>query len=227
MAEGKSSKGFTIIEIMIAIFIFSIMVTILFSSHNLVLSNTESILDAMDAVETAKNCIDRMVSDLGSIYLSLPPSYTPPGIDGPPDPYRIVGDVTDVNLVEFDRLRFASSAHLPIGFSPVIDGIAEIVYYAMADEDESVVLRRADHLYPFEEFEENASDPILCTSLRSLQFTYYDDEGADFESWDSESPDVKYATPRAIGIALEIGDPEAPHRYETKVYFPIFRRPVK
>jgi len=224
MAKSRYSAAFTIVEIMIAIFVFSIIVTILFSSHNLVLSNTGSITDAMDAVEIAKNCIDRMVADLESIYLSLPPSYAPPGIDSPPDPYRVVGDRTDVNLVEYDRLRFTSSAHLPFGFAPAVDGIAEIVYYAMEDEDGNVVLRRADNLYPFEEFEERASDPALCSDLRSLKFTYYDDEGAEQEYWDSESPDYKYATPRAIGIALEIGDPKAPYRYETKVYFPIFRR---
>jgi len=217
-------EGFTIVEIMIAIFIFAIVITMLFSSHNLVLSNTASIKGGMDMVEVAKNCIDRMVADLQSIYLNLPPAYSPPDLDDPPEPYRVVGDKTTVETTDFARLRFTSSAHLSYGHNPSPDGIAEIVYYVQDAGENGTVLRRADHRYPFGEFEESEDDPILCVTIRSLEFTYYDEESTPYELWDSESPDFGHATPRVIGILLEIGDAAAPYRYETKVHLPVYRR---
>lgn len=223
-ADPQETKGFTIIEIMIAIFIFAIVVTMLFSSHNVVLSNTGAVREGMVLGEMSKTCIDRMVSDLRSIYLELPPAYTPPGFDAPPAPYRIVGDRTDINTVDFSRLRFTSFAHLPFKQDPSSDGIAEIVYYAQEDGEGNIILRRADNLYPYKEFEENENDPLLCEAIRSIVFRYYDEEGTEYDNWDSESPDFEYATPRAIGLALEIGDDSISQRYETKVFFPIYRK---
>ena len=220
----QEQKGFTMLEIMIAIFIFAIVVTMLFSSHAVVLSSTGAIRERLDLVEMTKSCIDRMASDLGSIYLELPPAYSPPGFDAPPAPHRIVGDKTDVNTIDFSRIRFTSYAHLPFKQNPSPDGIAEIIYYVQEGGEGNIILRRADNLYPFEEFEEDENDPPLCEAIRSLSFTYYDEEGAEYDNWDSESPDFKYATPRAIGIALEIGDDSISQGYDTKVFFPIYRK---
>ena len=224
IAGWQKEKGFTIFEIMIAIFIFAMLVVLLFNSHNIVLSNTESIKTGMDNIEIAKNCIDRMITDLQSIYLALPPAYSPPDFDDPPDPYRVVGEATDAGAGTFGRLRFTSSAHLSFGHEASPEGIAEIVYYAQEDGDGNVLMRRADNLYPFEEFEENENDPALCLAVRSLTFTYYDEEGAAFEHWDSESADSGYATPRAVGIAMTMGDPSTPDGYETRIHLPIYRR---
>jgi general secretion pathway protein J len=220
----REPTGFTILEIMIAVFILAIIVTTLFSSYNVVLSNAGAIRERMNLGEMSKNCIDRMVLDLRSIYIELPPAYAPPELDDPPAPFRIVGDKTDINTVDYSRLRFTSDAHLSFKHNPSPGGIAEIVYYAQEGEEGNVVLRRADNLYPYPEFEENETDPLLCEAVKSLAFTYYDDEGTDYDNWDSESPDFKYATPRAVGITLEIGDDSSSQTYETQVLFPVSRK---
>jgi general secretion pathway protein J len=217
-------KGFTLFEIMVAIFIFAIVITMLFGSLGVVLSGTKAIKERVDLAETAKICIERMVSDLQSIYLELPPAYLPPEFDAPPDPYRIVGDKTDVNTVDFSRLRFTSHAHLPFKQDHASDGIAEIVYYVQEDDDGSIVLRRSDRLYPYKEFEENESDPLLCEAIRSLEFKFYDEEGEEYDNWDSESPDFKYATPRAIGLLLETGNDSASETYDTRVSLRVYRK---
>ncbi len=216
--------GFTMLEIIIAISIFAIVITMLFSSHDIVLSNASSIKERTDDVEMIKNCIDRMVSDLRSIHLHLRPSYQPPGLDADPEPYRVVGDATDIGPKRFSRLRFTSSAHLPFTHNPSPDGIAEIVYYVQETDQDTFVIRRADSLYPYSEFEEDENDPLLCDSIQSLAFTYHDEDGEVHESWDSESPDYKYATPNALGIAMEVGDDASTRPYGTTVYLPVHRR---
>ena len=69
-------QGFTLIEILVALFIFVIVVTTIFGSYNSVFSNAESIKDDMTSYEMAKNCLNRMIIDLQSLHVSLPPAYS-------------------------------------------------------------------------------------------------------------------------------------------------------
>ncbi len=216
-------NGFTLLEILIAIFIFAIIVTTLFGSYNAVFSNVKTIDEGIAKYEMAKNCINRMILDLKSTHVSMPPEYSPPDFDDPPDPYRITGDTIYTDNTGFSRLRFTSLAHIPLEKS-MQNGIAEIVYYIQATDEGNYVLRRADNLYPYKEFEEKGSDPMLCEGVKSLEFKYYDQDGAEYELWDSDSEDFKYATPRAIGIKFELGDDSDVLLFETMVMLPVFRK---
>jgi general secretion pathway protein J len=174
----------------------------------------------------AKNCLNRMILDLESAHVSLPPEYTPPDFDDPPDAYRIVGDTFYVGTSSFPRLRFASLEHISFGGKKE-NGIAEIVYYVQALEDGTHVLKRADSLYPYPPFEEKAGDPVLCENVKTLQFKYYNQEGTEYELWDSDAGDLGYATPRAIRIKLEIGKDSASRWFETMVTLPVYREEKK
>ena len=47
-------------------------------------------------------------------------------------------------------------------------------------------------------------------------------------SWDSESQDVDYATPRAINILLEVGEEESVSMvFETMVMLPVVREAIE
>ncbi|MDM8523382.1 type II secretion system protein [Desulfococcaceae bacterium HSG8] len=227
--KKQETAGFTLFEILIAIFIFGIIVTTIFGSFTAVFSNAEEIDKTTAAYELAKNCLDRMVVDLGSVYISSDTAYIKPsvGSSDTPDPYRIMGDTSYAGTTVFSRLRITSSAHISLENSER-DGIAEIVYYVQLMDEDVYVLRRADSLYPYtrfegKTFEEKGSDPILCEGIKSLEFIYYDDEGTEYERWDSESDESKYATPTAIRIKLELGDEFSSLLFETMVKLPIFR----
>ena len=216
MKQSTRSRGFTLIEILTAIFIFAVIVTTVFGSYNAVFSGVGSIERSMAATDMAKTCLDRMTTDLQAVHVALPPMYKKPEFDAPPDPYRILLEATDLNATSFGRLRFASQSHLPIdGVNR--PGIAEIVYYVQ-EQDDQYVLRRADRLFPFStEFEENSNDPVLCEGVKSLAFTCLDDELETVEEWDSDDAEYDYATPHAIRIDLAIGQGEAVQAYTTTV----------
>lgn len=226
ISANKNAFGFTLAEILIAIFIFGLIITMLFSSHNLIFSNIQRVQESVTVADMAKNCLDRMASDLQSIYVDTLPTYKMPEFNTPPEPYRIVGETLGIGDQSFSMLRFTSTAHLPIGYTVQQDGIAEIVYYAMETDNRDVVLRRADHLYPYGDFEENENDPILCENVKSLTFMYFDTDGTEYETWDSESRDFKYATPRLVMIILEIGDKAASQYFQTRVVLPLFREAI-
>lgn len=222
-ATRCGDHGFTLLEIMIAIFIFAIIITTIFTSYNALLSGNETSDQGTAPYEMAKNCLNRMIVDLESIHLTLPPGYSPPVLGEPPELYRIVGENFDIQGVSFPRLRFTSLAHLPFG-GKTEKGIAEIIYYVMASSDGDYVLKRKDNLYPYETFEEKAVDPVLCTDIKSLTFKYYDQDGTAYDSWDSDDEDFGYSTPKAIDINLELTESSNSLRFKTMVTLPVYRK---
>jgi general secretion pathway protein J len=221
----KPRDGFTLVEIMLAILIFGLLVTTVLFSFNAVFSGTEALEINSTVYEMAKNCLKRMTVDFESIYVAQPPIYKPPGFDETPNDFRFVGISGDLNGTGFAQLRFTSRAHARFEKSHR-QGIAEIVYYVQRKEDGHNVLKRADNLYPYPDFEENGADPTLCEHVKSLAFTYIDAEGSDNEDWDSESDEYNYATPRAVAIKLEIEMNSASYIFETVVHLPIYRQDI-
>ena len=215
--------GFTLLEIMIAISIFAIIATTIFTSYSALLSGSETSDQGTASYEMSKNCLNRMIVDLESIHLTLPPGYSPPVLGEPPDLYRIVGAIFDIQGVSFPRLRFTSLAHLSFG-GKTEKGIAEIVYYVQASGDGNYVLKRADNLYPYETFEEKAGDPVLCTDVKSLTFKYYDQDGTAYDLWDSDDEDLEYSTPKAIDINLELAESSDSLWFKTMVTLPVYRK---
>jgi general secretion pathway protein J len=167
-----------------------------------------------------------MALDLGALYVAQPPIYKMPVFDDPPDPYRFVGANTEIGGTSFANLRFASNAHIPFNKS-IKGGVAEIVYYVQDVDGGQRVLRRRDHLYPYPPFEENIGDPVLSEHVKSLAFKYFDDEGTEFEEWDSDSADYDHATPAAIGIKLEIGNESLSYTFETTVRLMVRRKKIE
>ena len=138
-----------------------------------------------------------------------------------------MGDQLEVSGADFPRLRLASRSHVPLDGS-VHESVAVIVYYVSEDEGNSYNLRRSDRLYPYTPPEEQAGDPVLCERIKSLVFTYYDNEGTVHDTWDSESKDASYATPKAINILLEVGAEESVSMvFETMVMLPVVREAME
>ena len=218
----RIAVGFTLMEVLVAIAILAIVVTTIQASFNAVFSTTEVLDEGADIYEMAKNCIKRMALDLESIHIDQRPIYKPPELDQPPDPYRLVATTEDAGGTGFAKIRFASSAHIRLE-KGLKEGIAEIIYYMQPSEEGLPVLKRADNLYPYPDFEKKGSDPVLSKYVKSLAFKFYDKEGLEFDVWDSDSEEFGYATPMAIGIKLELANKTASHTFETIVSLPISR----
>jgi len=222
----SGTRGFTLMEILLAFLILGIVLTTILASFNAVFSTTDTLKNSSRYYDMAKNCLNRMTLDLGALYITQPPLYRPPKFDDPPDPYRIEGSNSEIGGTSFAMIRFTSNAHIPLNQS-VKHGIAEIVYYVQGKDDGQQVLRRGDHLYPYPPFEENSGDPVLTEHVKSLAFKYYDSEGSEYEEWDSDSKEYSYATPTAIGIELEIGDESVSYNFETTVRFAVNREKIE
>lgn len=229
--RAAPDRGFTLLEILVAISIFAVLMTTLYASFNAVTNRNQAIEEGRGLYEMARSCLERIRTDLSAIYVELPPLYTPPDFDDPADPYRFVGQEEIVGAESFSRLRFASQAHLPMG-GETETGIAEIVYYVEPVDrfDSAYVLRRSDTAYPYdmEEFAmDEATDPIVCKGVESFQLSFIDQEGEARTDWDSEEGILEYATPRAVKIEITVSDEASSHAFSTTVPLPVYRKPLE
>jgi general secretion pathway protein J len=215
-----SGRGFTLVEVLVAILIFGIIVTTVFASHRTVFVSAPIVENNIDLYEMASTCLGRIALDLRSIYITHPPLYKKPEFDADPDPYRVVGSAEGGG--ETPRLRFASQAHLPMEQS-TREGVAQIAYYETSAGEDTFQLRRADNLYPYPSFEAQDRDPILCDMVKRLEINYLDKEGNDTEYWDSESDEFEYATPAAIHFLIELVREGTASIFETRVSLPVAR----
>ncbi len=219
---AAAGGGFTLLEVLVAIFIFAIVVTTIFGSFNSVFSRGEDLQNDAARHEMARRCLDRMAADLGQIHVAQRPAYAPPTAGDAGDPFRVVGEGGDRGAGDLARLTFSSHAHVPLDGSSM-GGIARIVYYPAEADGGGLVLRRSDRLDPAPDFEESPVDPILCENLRALTWTFFDEAGEAHESWDSDAAETGFATPTAVGVRIEIGDEQQGQVFETRVTLPVFR----
>ena len=219
-------NGFTLLEIMVAIFIFAVIITTVFGSFRIVFSNTDAVGGDVAVFESARICLERMATDLESLVVSDYPRYAKPEFNDAMDIYRLVGDTTDLAGNSFGRLQFASLGHLALN-QDMRQGVCRIVYYVDEGVDDRLVLRRADHLYPFPEFEASPDDPILCENILGLEFAFMDADGEMSDRWDSESSENDYATPRSIEIRLTVGSQDRSRTFTTRIGLHVFRQAVE
>ena len=218
--QKTSGRGFTLVEVLVAILIFGIIVTTVFASHRTVFVSAPIVENNIDLYEMAGTCLGRIALDLRSVYITQPPLYRKPEFDADPDPYRVVGSAEGGGSTP--RLRFASLAHLPMEQSSR-QGVAQIAYYETSAGEDLVQLRRADNLYPYPAFEAQGRDPVLCDMVKRLEVSYLDQEGNDYDYWDSESDEFEYATPTAIHFLIELVRNGTSAVFETRVSLPVVR----
>ena len=221
--SAMDRRGFTLIEILTAIFILAIVVSLVLSAFEGIFANADHINTGSDLFEMGTACLDRISADLKATYVLQYPRYAPPDpMDDKTEIYRVEGETRDAGGHTFAWLRFTSMAHLPLSHD-AREGIAEIVYYVQKTGEDAFVIRRADKLYPYPEFEEHDTDPVLCEKIREFSLTYYDAQDREYEEWNSQADDTEYGTPRAIGVKLVLGDDSAAYTFSTRITLPVYR----
>ena len=66
-----SGDGFTLLEIMVAIFIFALVITMVFGSFRAVFSSADAVGGDVAVFQTARTCLGRMATDLAARGLDV------------------------------------------------------------------------------------------------------------------------------------------------------------
>ena len=220
-----SRKGFTLLEILIAMFIFAVVLTTIFSSYTgtfRIIDETES---RADIYAMARTVLIRMQEDLESIHFKETGSSE--SEESSLERATFLGENKEIKGRDADTLRFLSRAHLIFDEEDENPGVAEISYYVSENEGEdSLTLYRSDRPELEAPQEEGTGGLILCDGLFSVSVTYHDADGEMHENWDSSEDESKHKLPVMVSILLEflnIRNVEKPYKFMTRVALPMAR----
>ena len=216
-------RGFTLLEILIAMFIFAVVLTTIFTSYTgtfRIIDETES---QTDVYAMARIVLARIQEDLESI--SYKEAKTSEAEENFPQSAMFLGENSEIKGRDADSLRFLSRAHLIFDEKDENPGIARISYYVSENEEgDDLVLYRSDTPELEEPSEEGTGGLILCDGLFSINVTYYDADDEPHEHWDSSGNEFRNQLPKMVSILLEfVNDesPEKPHKFMTSVALPM------
>ena len=224
--RGKSScaalppeTGFTLIEILLAIFILGIVMSTVYASYTGTFRIIRDTQEDAEIYGMARNALDRMVRDLQSA--------APWG-----GAFTFITKADTLGDHEFLRLTFRAAAHVAFNDREVPGGISVIEYRVEeGTEKTGYVLVRSDNLYRDPGKEESLPGGyVLSDRVESLTYRFIDTTGKEYETWDSggQVEAQKKKAPAGILIRLSLvnaANKERPYRFMTRVRIP-FNVPV-
>ena len=225
MPITENNKGFTLLEILLAFFIFAILFSVIFASYSGSFKTIDMTEARMELYRKAAIAMDRISEDIQASYISNLPSNS----FGEPAAYtRFLGEDKDINGMSADSMSFFSRIR------PLFDDVMEmstgqLVSYDViqGDEEGELVLLRSEEPEFIKVSEESEGLP-LCDGLQAIVFTYFNDDGESYESWDSDSEDSTQILPRMVSISLEFlnyENPDAPFTFMTSIALPEHYQP--
>ncbi len=214
--------GFTLLEILIAIFIFALVVSAIFAAYRgtfTIIDGTES---QEDIYQMARIALERIAGDLEAAY--LPELAHTPETDQATTVW-FEGEKREIRHLSCGELRFVSLAHLTFSDEKSLAEPAEIAYYAAAgSHEEGLDLYRSDTSLTRETPESGTGGLLICKGLSSIDFVYYDADGQPHESWGSDEGATKGKLPSRVSILMQFPnrtDPGRPFRFMTGVAIPM------
>jgi general secretion pathway protein J len=209
--DSTKRNGFTLLEILLAIFILATVLSTVFASYTGTLRMVSETESQADVYLMARIAFERILEDLESFYLPEQSETSEIGEEEQPFEFTTTS------------LRFPSRAHVVFSEEDQPWRATEISYEVReGDDGEGMILYRRERPQGREEeaSEEGGGGLPLCEKLWTedpVKFSYYDAEGEETENWDSSSED---AVPRGVSVALQFinpSDPETPLKFATSV----------
>jgi general secretion pathway protein J len=219
MANQSSKKmiveGFTLVEILIAIFILSLVMATVYVSYTGILKTSRQLEEEGNIYKMARVSMDRLIKDLSSLQKSSGSFY-------------LSAEKKKSGNREFHSVSFWSSSHLDFGENEGEERPAAISYYVQeTDDGKSFSLWRTDVSGAKPDQTTKAeSGFIICKNIEAFSLTFYDSAGGENDSWDSYTTgtDQTGNVPAAIKIELSLvnaNDQEKPYKFMTKVFLPV------
>jgi len=226
MLINDKCKGFTLIEVLIATMIFSIIIIALFSSINSFVISSQTVKENIAHIEKIRDVIKRITRDIEALYVLQPPRYKKPEFNSEPDPYRLTGEEVIMGQSVVSTISFASLAHTISGDDQRL-GVARIVYYLKENENNLYDLYRSDSLPPFPKEQKLCSDPVLCRNISEFKIVYRNFKGDEYSFWDSDEQEFQFTFPASIDLKITFGSEEKSKVFETSFAMIAGREPIE
>jgi general secretion pathway protein J len=209
----RSLRGFTLMEVMVAVAITALMGTIVAMAFQTGFRAKEVVEGEAEHYRMVRVALNRMAREIGSAFVS--DRYDPKR-------YRDSNDRPTNFVGERDRLLFATFAHQRL-YTDSKESDQAVVEYFMETSTEKGAKGRQDlkrRVNPNigERMDRGGTTDVLFEGVKKLEFEYWDSERKQWESeWDTRRPEHKSFLPTRVRIsvvALDENGKEA--RYSTQ-----------
>ncbi len=191
--------GFTLVELLVAIFIFSIVISSVYGAYRATFKVIQGAEAQLVSSNSARIVLGRLTDDLQSIVV---------GTGG-----GLRGESHDISGTRADSIGFVSSVHLRLDKGDSVYGRSYIHYTVEPDDDNGTLsLYRSDiGLTPGVDPLENEDNGYLIgVGLTEVRFSYSDEDGGEVDEWsadfEAEDDQDQQGLPRVIYISLTYGD---------------------
>ncbi len=219
-------KGFTLIEVMVAVSILAIISLLVWQSTGSTLASQERQERRGELFDASVLSLQMMIKDLESAAVfSKLESLGRSGFGEQRTKTVFIGK----DAGDQDSLTFFTFAHTRYLKDSKQSDQAEVTYDLEADPEASgfFLLKKRVASPPDTLPEEGGESSVLLRNVRELNFRYFNlQKGEMVEAWDSSGVDQLNRLPRAVEILLVVQDPEAEdkdevERFQTTVFLPM------
>jgi general secretion pathway protein J len=215
-------NGFTLVEILVAVTLFSVVLLTVFTVFRTFLSTSGRVTTGLHHEERLRQGAQVMAADLVRVFVTQPPRYHPPDANQDPDRFRFAAGQTALDGRVFSHLQFASLHHLDLGPGH-IPGVAVIRYYVHR-HGTRFDLHRSDRMYLADAEPDPCRDPVLVKDVDTFSLTFTDRRGMDHPDWDSDAGRFENAFPVQVTIEIQTAGNHAGPPVSTAVFIPVDRQ---
>lgn len=215
-------KGFTLIEVLIAITILAIISMLVWQASGTTLASKERFDARYELFQSAGLTLQQMARELESACLYASPNFL--GRSGSGE-QRIKTVFIGSDEGDQDSLTFDTMTHVRYLKDAKESDQAEVNYFLQPDEEseeELWILKKREQSPPDDDPKQGGKTSTLFKGIAELNFRYFDSAKGEFiDSWDSSSVDNLNKLPRAVEILMIVQDPrdaEVRHRFLTTVF---------
>jgi prepilin-type N-terminal cleavage/methylation domain-containing protein len=196
-------KGLTLLEVLVSIVILGILMGAIYGTYT---SNVEAIQIAREKgkiYQMTRIVFDRMTKDLESAFIH---------VSSPNEKIRLgmIGKNQELDGKPADRIDFTTLNHLALGDEGPQTDLCEVGYRIVEDsENEGFKLFRRDDGIPDDELIDGGFSHEMASRVTGLDIIFQDENGEEFDYWNSTEGRHAGKLPSLITIKLSIMDEKA------------------
>jgi general secretion pathway protein J len=190
------ARGFTLLEILIAVAILALVVSSLYGAYSGTLDTTEMVESIRDVDQVARLALMQMVDDFKSLY------YQKAQGEDEESPYSF-GGVMEVEGEGGPIVAFATTSRLDFDMTFPSQRINRVSYVVEKQPDNEKLYRLVRRELPFADLPGERQEIVveLADGVESLSLNYFAEDGQEFSQWDSKTEGL---LPRLVQIRLQM-----------------------
>ena len=190
------ARGFTLLEILVAIAILALVVSSLYGAYSGTLDTTQMVEGMRDVDQVARLALMQMVDDFESLY------YQKAQGKDTESPYTF-GGLGETEGEGGEIVAFATTSHLDFDMTFPSQRINRVSYIMEKQPDNEKLYRLVRKEIPFADLPGKGQEILveIADGVESLSLTYFNADGQEFPQWDSKAEGL---LPRLVNIRLQM-----------------------